>query len=63
MVEAEWRQVLWGGVGTGANEDESSTGHICVAGFHHVVDRSRLAGVFGTYELFYLIFKFFSWLR
>jgi hypothetical protein len=29
----------------GAKEDESSTGHIWAAGFHHVMARSRLAGV------------------
>jgi hypothetical protein len=27
-VEAEWRQVLRGRVGTGAKEDESSTGRV-----------------------------------
>jgi hypothetical protein len=41
-LEAEWRQVLQGSVSTGANEDESSTGHVWVAGFHHVMARSRL---------------------
>jgi hypothetical protein len=44
-VEAEWRQVLRGSVGTGAKEDESSTGRVWAAGFHHVTARSRLAGV------------------
>jgi hypothetical protein len=46
MLEAELRQVLLGSVGTGAKKDESSTGQIWAAGFHHVAARSRLAGVF-----------------
>jgi hypothetical protein len=45
MLEAEWRQVLRGNVSTGAKEDESSTGRIWAARFHHVTARSRLAGV------------------
>jgi hypothetical protein len=36
---------LWGNVCTGKKEDESITGHIWVAGFHHVMARSRLACV------------------
>jgi hypothetical protein len=44
-LEAEWWQVLRGGVSTGAKEDESSTGRVWVAEFHHVTDRSRLARV------------------
>jgi hypothetical protein len=44
-LEAEWRQVLRGSVSTGAKEDESSTGHIWAAGFHHVTASSRLADV------------------
>jgi hypothetical protein len=43
MLEAETRQVLRGIVSTGVKEDESSTGHIWAAGFHHVTARSRLA--------------------
>jgi len=34
---------LRGSVCTGTKEDESSTGHIWAAGFHHVTARSRLA--------------------
>jgi hypothetical protein len=44
-LEAEWRQVLQGSVSTGAKEDESSTGRIWAAGFHHVMTRSHLAQV------------------
>jgi hypothetical protein len=44
-LEAEWRQILRGSVGTRAKEDESSTGRIWAVGFHHVTARSRLAGV------------------
>jgi hypothetical protein len=48
MLEAEWRHVLRGGVGTGstgAKVDESSTGRVWAAGFHHVTACSRLGGV------------------
>jgi hypothetical protein len=44
-LEAEWRQVLWGSLSTGAKEDESSTGRVWAAGFHHVTARSRLARI------------------
>jgi hypothetical protein len=40
-LEAEW-QILRGSVSTGAKEDESSTGRIWAAGFHHVTAGSRL---------------------
>jgi hypothetical protein len=46
MVEAEWGQVLRGSVGTGKKEDESSTGRVYAAVFHHVTARSCLAQVF-----------------
>jgi len=36
---------LWGSVGTGTKEDESSTGRIWAARFHHIMARSRLARV------------------
>jgi hypothetical protein len=45
MLEAEWRQVLWGSVSMGAKEDESSTGHVWAAEFHHVTACSCLARV------------------
>jgi hypothetical protein len=45
MLEAEWKQVLWGSVSVGAEEDESSTWCIWAAGFHHVTACSRLASV------------------
>jgi hypothetical protein len=32
-------------VGMGTKEDESSTGRVWAAGYHHVTTRSRLAGV------------------
>jgi hypothetical protein len=35
-----------GSVGTGTKEDESSTGPVWAAGFHHVAASSRLARVF-----------------
>ena len=34
---------LQGSVGTGTNKDESSTGHVWTAGFHHVTAHSPLA--------------------
>jgi hypothetical protein len=44
----------------GTKEDESSTGRISAAGFHHVTARSRLAR-FETHEPFIsLIFQIFS---
>jgi hypothetical protein len=42
--DLEWREVLWGNVGMGTNEDESSTGCIWAVGFHHVTACSGLAG-------------------
>jgi hypothetical protein len=41
MLEAEWRQVLWGSMSMGAKEDEASTGRVWAAGFRHVTARSR----------------------
>jgi hypothetical protein len=50
---------LRGSVGTGAIEDESSSGRVWAAGFHHVSARSRFAR-FETYEPFIsLIFQIF----
>jgi hypothetical protein len=44
-LEVECCQVLRGSVSTGAEDDESSTGRVCTAGFHHVTARSSLARV------------------
>jgi hypothetical protein len=44
-LEAERREVLRGSVSTGAKEDESRTGRIWAAVFHHVTARSRFARV------------------
>jgi hypothetical protein len=44
-LEADWRQVLRGSVGTGTKKDESSTGRVLSAVFHHVTARSLLARV------------------
>jgi head-tail adaptor len=43
-VGAEWRQVLRESVSSGAKKNESITGRVWVAGFHHVTAGSRLAG-------------------
>jgi hypothetical protein len=57
-LEAEWRQVLWGSVSTGAKEDELSTGRVWAAGFHY--GSFPLGASFKTYEPFIsLIFNFF----
>jgi hypothetical protein len=45
MLEAQWRQVLRASVSTVAKEDESITGRVWAAVFHHVTARSRLARV------------------
>jgi hypothetical protein len=59
MLEAEWRQVLWGSVGTATKEDESSTGRVWAVGFHDVMARSRLARVLKLMNCVFLIFNFF----
>jgi len=37
--------IVQGSMGTGTKKDESSTGRVWAAGFHHVTARSRLARV------------------
>jgi hypothetical protein len=37
---------LWGSMDTGTKEDESSTGHVWAAGFHHVTTCSRMVRLF-----------------
>jgi hypothetical protein len=56
-LEAEWWQVLRGSVSTGAKEDESSTGRVWAAGFHHVKARSRLAGVLKPTNRSFILFS------
>jgi hypothetical protein len=38
----------------GAKEDESSTGHVWAAGFHHVTARFPLAGVLKLMKCLYI---------
>jgi hypothetical protein len=46
-------------VDIGTKEDDSSTGHVWAAGFHHVMALFSHGVRFGTYELFIpLIFQF-----
>jgi len=45
---------LWGSMGMGTKEDESSTGCIWAAGFHHVTACSRLARVLKLMKLLFL---------
>jgi hypothetical protein len=60
-LEAAWRQGLCGSVSQGAKEDESRTGRVWAAGFHHVRARSRLARVLKLkHRLFNLFSIFFS---
>jgi hypothetical protein len=58
-LEAEMWQVLRGSVGTGAKADESSTGRVWAAGFHHVSARSRVARVLKRMNRLF-IFQIFS---
>jgi hypothetical protein len=58
-LEAKWRQILRGSVTTWAKEDESSTGGVWAAGFHHVTDRFRLARFENDEPFISLIFNFF----
>jgi hypothetical protein len=53
-LQAEWRQVLRGSMGTGTKEDVLSTGCVLAAGFHHVTVRSRLARVLKLTNRFFL---------
>ena len=50
---------LQGSVGTGTKEDESSTGRIWAAGFHHVMVRSRLGRVLKLMNLYLFNFPIF----
>jgi hypothetical protein len=59
MLEAEWRQVLRGSVSMGAKEDESSTGRVWAAGFHHVKARPRLGRVLKLMNHLFLQFSNF----
>jgi len=54
MVES-----FWGSVGTRTKEDESSTGRVWAAGFHHVAARSRLARVLKLRTFYFFNFPFF----
>ena len=47
-------------MGMGTKEDESSTGRVCAAGFHHFMVRSRLARVFKLTNCLFLLFSKFS---
>jgi hypothetical protein len=58
-LEAEWRATLRGSVGTGTKEDESSTGRVWTAEFHHVTPRSRLARVCKLMKIYFFNFPIF----
>jgi hypothetical protein len=61
MLQAELRQDLQGSVSAREKEDESSTGHVWDARFHHVMARSHLTGVLKlTNRLFLYFTNFFS---
>ena len=61
-LEAEWWQVLQGSVGTGTKEDESSTGRVWAAGYHHVTARCRFAGVLKLMNRFFLFSQYWYWI-
>jgi hypothetical protein len=48
---------VWGSVGTGTKEDESSTGRVWAAGFHHVTARSPLVSVLKLMNRLFLEFS------
>jgi hypothetical protein len=54
---------LWENVGTGTKEDESSTGRVWAAVFHHVMARSHLARILKLKNVYFLISQIFSGLR
>jgi hypothetical protein len=58
-LEADWGQVLLGSVSTRAKEDESSTGRVWAAGFHHVTAGSRLAVVLKLMNRLFIEFSIF----
>jgi hypothetical protein len=45
MLEAKWMQDLRGSVSMRTKADESCTGRIWTAGFHHIMAQSHLARV------------------
>jgi hypothetical protein len=53
-LEAEYWQVLRESVSTGETEDESRTGRIWAAIFHHFTARSRLTRVFKLIKRLFL---------
>jgi hypothetical protein len=54
---------LRGSVDTGTKEDESSTGRVWAAGFHHVTARSGLAHLFKLTNRLFLEFSIFFSVR
>jgi len=50
---------LRGSMGTGTKGDESSTGRVCAAGFHHVTARSLLPRVLKLMNLYFFNFQIF----
>jgi hypothetical protein len=58
-LEAEWREVLRGSVSTGAEEDESNTGRVWTAGFHHVTASSRFVRFLKLMTHLLLLFSIF----
>jgi hypothetical protein len=47
-------------MGTGAKEDETSTGRVLAAGFHHVMACSRLTGILKLTNRLFLYFSNFG---
>jgi hypothetical protein len=55
----ECKEFLRFSVGTETKKDESSTGRVRTAGFHHVAARSRLARVWKLINHLFLYFSHF----
>jgi hypothetical protein len=60
-LEAEWRQVLQGSVGTGTKEDESNTGRVWADGFRYVTAHFRFPRVLNLINR--LLFNFHIYFR
>jgi hypothetical protein len=54
MLEAEWKQVLRGGLSTVTKKYESSTGRAWGAVFYHITARSRLGRLLNPMNLLFL---------
>jgi hypothetical protein len=61
MLEAEWRQVLWGSMSTGAKEDESSTGRIWLLDFTMLWPVLASWAFWNLWTTYFFNFPIFFW--